>query len=119
MIGKSSYIYDTPAATNEWTNRAKLHIAALQEQLDGCTNDKGREDRLKFLECPSCWYLGGHISCQAFTRYTCQVCAKDYSHHNTAVPYVCRECATKLNICCECGADLDLKRRRVPRKKVT
>jgi hypothetical protein len=111
MIGKSSYIYDTPEATNEWTGRAKLHIAALRETLDNCMHDKERKRRLKHLECPSCWYLTSGISGQAFTRYTCQVCGGDYWHPNTSVPRVCRGCAAKLGICCACGADLELKRR--------
>jgi DNA-directed RNA polymerase subunit RPC12/RpoP len=112
MIGKSMYVYDTPDATNEWTDRAKLHIAGLQEKLDNCNHDKERARRMEHLECPSCWYLMGGLSGQAFTRYTCQVCGEDFAHPNTSVPRVCRGCAARLHICVECGADIDLKRRR-------
>jgi hypothetical protein len=117
MLGKSMYVYDEPEATNEWTARAKLHIAAIQEMLDNCNQDKERKQRIERLECQSCWYLSSGMSGQAFTQYTCQVCSEDYSHPNTSTPRVCWACATKLGICCECGADLDLKRRRLAATK--
>ena len=43
------------------------------------------------------------IAGQAFTRYECAICAEIGTHHNTAVPKVCRKCANKLNVCETCG----------------
>lgn len=116
MIGEKMgkfYVYDTPEATNEWTQRAKLRISGIKERLDNYVKDKHKDRRHDLLECGACYYFGGRIAGQGFTNYTCQVCEEERTHHNTAVPRICRGCAQKLNICSRCGADIDLKRRRV------
>jgi DNA-directed RNA polymerase subunit RPC12/RpoP len=118
MIGKSIFVYDTPAATNEWTSRAKLHIAGLRERLANIDGDAEREERLRQLQCPACWYASGGLAGQAFTRYTCQVCSAEFQHPNTHTPRMCRVCSDRLRICVECGADLELKQRRVPKKAI-
>ena len=44
---------------------------------------------------------------QGFTDYTCIICGKEETWHNTDVPKFCRECSDRLNICQKCGASLD------------
>ena len=43
------------------------------------------------------------IAGQAFTDYSCPICGKVYTHHNTGVPKVCDKCSEKYHVRQECG----------------
>ena len=45
------------------------------------------------------------LSGQAFCKYTCEHCEKQYDHPNTRVPMYCFACAVKLGICQRCGGN--------------
>lgn len=108
-----NYIYDTPEAINEWTDRAKLHIKCLLEVLENYKKDGHKESRVKSQECKYCYYFRSNIIAgQAFTKYECGICKEIHTHPNTAVPKICKECAKKHNICTRCCADLNLKKRK-------
>lgn len=113
-IKVNNYIYNTPEAINEWTERALLRFDVLQEKLLRFEEDKERELRLKYSNCKTCYYLmGDRIAGQAFTKYICRVCEKEGLYPNTAVPKICAICSDSLHICCDCGADLDFKKRKI------
>jgi len=57
------------------------------------------------LVCEKCDIVS--IVCQAFWRYTCDICGEEKMNPNTDVPKVCRECAEKNNVCMYCGEKLD------------
>ena len=51
---------------------------------------------------------------QAFTKYVCVNCNEEKMHHNTGVPFVCRECALnakdnlKYKICQYCAKEIKI-----------
>ena len=59
------------------------------------------------IECKKAEARGGMFCGQAFTDWKCEKCGEIYTHHNTAVPKVCKECSEKYNICEECGRPID------------
>lgn len=63
--------------------------------------------------CCACEYLGRYrLAGQAFTRWSCQLCAKEQPmHHNTSVPRLCAGCAKTYGLCATCGGDLEMEPR--------
>lgn len=105
-------IYDTPPAINDRTRRSKLHMQVAFKKVVDCKKDAHKAERLGAYECKWCFYFrGDRIAGQAFTDYICAVCREEYSWSNTAVPTICPKCASHLQICKRCGADLDFKKR--------
>lgn len=39
----------------------------------------------------------------AFTKYTCPLCDREYNNPDTAVPKICSSCATITGRCMDCG----------------
>ena len=57
--------------------------------------------------CEKCyWEEKGMLSGQAFSAYTCALCDKTETWHNTNVPKFCSECSERLQMCQRCGGDL-------------
>ena len=56
---------------------------------------------------------GSRIGGAAMTRWTCAFCGKQAWCGNTAVDVLCHDCAAEHGLCKHCGADIDLKNRRV------
>lgn len=51
--------------------------------------------------------LQGYVCGQAFTDWQCQKCGKTFTHHNTAIPKVCKSCSEKYNLCEDCGCEVN------------
>ena len=86
-------------------NRRVRSTIKLAEQFK---TDPNKEMRLNHQECVYCFYTIA-IAGQAFTRYTCEECGKEDRHHNTNVPKVCMDCAKKMDLCHQCGAEIEMK----------
>ena len=57
--------------------------------------------------CKKCyWEQKGMLSGQGFTAFTCALCGKQDTWHNTNIPKFCHECSKRLNICQRCGVEL-------------
>ena len=93
----------------ELTRRKLESIKRLKDGLESLSKDSSKDARLAQGLCLHCFYLkGATLAGQAFTEYQCQVCDNQNMHPNTATPDVCDNCSKKHNICCDCGADLNL-----------
>ena len=58
--------------------------------------------------CKKCkWEEKGMLSGQGFTDFTCQLCGKTDTWHNTNVPKFCHECSKKLDMCQRCGGSIN------------
>jgi hypothetical protein len=102
------------AASNQLSalhRRRMLDRAALALRA---ASDGDRDKRLAALECPWCFYQAhGRIGGSAMTGWTCAECHQDQPlWSSTATPKLCPPCAHELELCRECGADLDLRHRR-------
>lgn len=98
------------ASINNYTDRAKNRIRHLEERIAKTYKDPNREQRLIKYECRVCFYTE-RICGQGFTKYTCAGCNIELSHPNTCVPRLCLSCAQVEEVCRNCGADLELKKR--------
>lgn len=75
-------------------------------------SDDKIDQRMKAMECRACFYLSSRIGGQAFSEWTCGVCASDQMHSSTATPRVCSDCAREHSLCTYCGGDLEMRERR-------
>jgi len=92
-------IYSRAAWQKDTDERVGAYVAA--------TLGETKEQRTKRgLECKQCFYLrASRIAGQAFTNWKCRICGTERSHHNTAVPRYCDDCAKAHKLCVECGGE--------------
>lgn len=84
-----------------WFKVRDRFLAAKQTK-----EDRDHDYRVAIFECLACFYAGGKFAGSAFTDYTCGLCGKINSYHNTRTPKYCQECCKENNFCRECGADM-------------
>ena len=54
--------------------------------------------------CKKCyWEEKGMLSGHGFTDFTCELCERQDTWHNTNTPRFCYECSKKFNMCQRCG----------------
>lgn len=94
------------------TSIAQEQIERTTQRLERLRADANKDERLKRQVCPRCFYLSARMCGQAFTAYNCGWCGGEFCWANTCVPRFCKNCAKKLGICIDCGADVNLKHRR-------
>ena len=102
---------DKDYITRTTTNKLE-YVEFTRERLKNFDSDSNKENRLKEQECKYCYYMRDGIATQAFVEWVCGICNTKQHWHNGAHPRVCRECATKHNLCMYCGADIDLREKR-------
>lgn len=57
--------------------------------------------------CKKCLVDRCFIAGQGFTKWTCTKCGKEFEHHNTDKPKICKECSEKYNLCEKCGESIE------------
>jgi len=103
----------TRGAIQMATRMAEHQAADMLRRAELYAEDLERAAREPALVCKACWYFRrGALAGQAFTAWTCGVCATEATHHDTATPKVCRECAAKHFLCTRCGGDLYMRTNR-------
>lgn len=91
------------------TERVKQWLASAEEAVF----DQKRFERRKKAKCVLCFYRkSGRIGGAAITNSPCRICAEVMTFSSTATDALCVKCATENDLCCECGCDLQLRRRR-------
>lgn len=98
----------------EWaTDMAKSYEESLRTRLANFDADARGEERKKRGQCKACFHLkAGSIAGQACTTRQCGLCATVIMHGNTNCPVLCPACAAKMQLCTQCGGDLNMKTRR-------
>ena len=101
------------------TSCAADHADRFLADAERYRKDEKRAERTAERRCRRCYYLVHRVCGQSFQEWSCTSCQQSFTHHNTCVPRLCYECATKYTACVECCADLDLTERRgvLERKK--
>jgi len=76
--------------------------------------DPQKKERLGKSLCRTCFYLHNRrIGGAAMTSQPCGVCAVSVTYCSTATDDLCLDCALKHELCKQCGADVQLRPRRV------
>ena len=57
--------------------------------------------------CRKCLMDRCFIAGQGFTKWICQKCGKEFIHHNTNTPKVCKTCSEQYKLCEECGCEVN------------
>lgn len=103
------------AAVERETSRQKDTVRYFAKRYRETTDDPHREQRLKKMQCVVCYgggRIGGAMCCSTRCGGGCGVTLHS---GNTCLDVLCLACATRLQLCCHCGADIELKQRRKPR----
>jgi hypothetical protein len=91
---------------NYATSRTTDFVKNCQKVLD----DTLKEQRLAKQECRYCFY-NSRIAGNMFKQYNCLICNALSMWHNTAVPQLCTACAQEHELCVQCGASMNEKRK--------
>lgn len=76
--------------------------------------DHDKKNRKAKLECKACYYMRtGRIGGAAMTQQACGICGDVVMYGSTNTDAMCRKCAEKYQLCVCCGADQELRPRRV------
>lgn len=105
-------LYDLFAVQSA-TERAQSYTEIAIKRAERMQTDPEKTKRRKAGECRWCFYSGAKLAGQAFTPWACARCDAQFSHPNTAVPALCRDCADKAKLCVTCMGDREGRRRKV------
>jgi len=105
---KEINLADVRALTYRRRQSRDLIVARAKALVD----DPDRQKRLQAQLCLMC-YHDTRLAGQAFTDTNCRACNKDMQFSSTDVDALCPECARALKLCRHCGADLNLRWRKV------
>lgn len=86
---------------------------SLIAQAEKIQSDPDKEARLSKCLCVVCFYRGARIGGAAITSQPCMACHEVQQYASTVTDKLCRPCGTKHRLCVRCGADIELKQRKV------
>lgn len=89
------------------TYLATTRVEKKLKEASALILDPDERHRVQQLYCKSCYYRDGGLVGQGFTSYTCKICSKKESWHNTGTPTLCRECAADNKLCVACMGELE------------
>jgi hypothetical protein len=97
----------------EWaTNSGRRIIDETIKRANNFQTDPDKPQRLDKFLCIFCFYHGGFIAGQGFTRRDCMRCHQSQTYSSTETHALCEPCAKIAKLCKLCGADIELKVRR-------
>ncbi|QFP93408.1 UNVERIFIED_ORG: hypothetical protein Xoosp15_143 [Xanthomonas phage Xoo-sp15] len=97
-------IQDDIAWDTKWSKR---YYENRKKEIEDYEKDENKEYRVNKNTCRTCLYLRNGASLQAFTGYTCKFCKEECMHPNSRTPKYCSDCAKELNVCKNCGSEMD------------
>lgn len=105
-----------PASVTRSTDSAIGHAESLVESALRFLADKDAKDRRKESKCKRCYYIWhSRIGGAAMTTQYCGICDTPVLYGSTATDKLCLPCALKHELCKQCGADVQLRPRRIYR----
>ena len=103
---------------NLQTSANLQEVERMCKRYDAYMHDYDNQIRLKQRKCAFCYnFRSGGITLQGFQDYKCKGCNVDKTHTNSDIPRFCSECSLTYDVCIRCGADINLKDRKVLIKK--
>jgi hypothetical protein len=104
-------------AVQQQTASNHVQIQNLARRALDAQLDPRKPDRIAARQCPLCFYIREWFCGQGFTDWICSHCGKEDTWADTCTPYLCNDCADKLDLCIMCVADRNLSQRRKLQKK--
>lgn len=103
------------ASSVQWATDIAINYA--QDSIEGALGylaDKSKKERREKGECKFCFYMRTQrIGGAAMTSQPCGICGEYQMYGSTNTDKICLKCAKKHELCKYCGADLELRPRRV------
>lgn len=97
--------------------QAKRRVDHHLKLADKLTNDGERKLRFEVQLCKACYYFS-KIGGAAITNRECAGCGQDQTYGSTATDTLCLPCASKYDLCKQCGGDIDMQIRRKSRPEI-
>lgn len=126
LLNEAKYIFG--GAFRMTHAKANIDSASVQSATDHATGhaqevvrsalrylaDPDRKERLGAGQCKRCFYIwNARIGGAAITMQPCAICSEEVMYGSTATDKLCLPCATKHEICRQCGGDLLMRPRRI------
>lgn len=99
----------TPDSIKDDSARAQQQIEETILAAERLKSDIDQTTRLSEKKCRRCYYLRKvRIGGAAITERDCGSCGVTMTFGSTATDVICKNCATKLELCMQCGSRLDV-----------
>lgn len=93
------------------THQIKSYIQDQIEFAEKLKFDPEIKQRIEKAECVWCFY-SSRIGGQAMTTQACAACGEIQTYSSTNTDVFCKKCASKHDLCCHCGGDVNTRVRR-------
>lgn len=98
------------------TYRAKENAQYILDKAERFSQDPDKSKRVSNCLCKTCYYINNtRMAGARITNKPCGICEVDMCFSSTATDKTCLPCATKHNLCKQCGGDINMKQRRKQR----
>lgn len=97
--------------------QAKRRVENHLKLAEKLAHDGERKLRLEVQLCKACHYFS-KIGGAAITHRECAGCGQDQTYGSTATDVLCQSCASKYELCKQCGGDIDMQSRRKSRLEI-
>lgn len=76
----------------------------MKKSVEIYEKDEKKNVRIESQLCKTCFYLRKPVTLKTIFSYTCTVCEKEETYHNSNTPKYCKECASTHDVCVKCGS---------------
>lgn len=97
--------------------QAKRRVDGHLKLAEKLKSDGERKLRLEVQLCKACHYFS-RIGGAAITHRECSACGEDQVYGSTATDALCLGCASKYDLCKQCGGDVEMQLRRASRPEI-
>ncbi|MFY2597064.1 hypothetical protein ACOTHJ_13500 [Achromobacter xylosoxidans] len=103
-----------PATMQRATEYARRSVSDAIKYAQALTTDPEADKRKEECLCQVCYYHSqryGRVGGAACTSRPCMCCDKVMNFASTLTDVLCKDCAKETDLCCRCGADMNLHER--------
>lgn len=104
--------------TVDTLNNATFDVTTKLNNYQMAIDDPDKGERIKDQRCQGCYYAGRLALNSTIGRPAeCAKCPDSFRSFHVTPDVLCLECAKRMQVCRQCGADLELKQRNVLERK--
>ncbi|MFY2658241.1 hypothetical protein ACOTC5_30030 [Achromobacter xylosoxidans] len=100
-----------PARMRDATMDARRNVDDAIKYAETLTTDPEADKRKEARLCPVCYYRAqryGRVGGAACTSRPCMCCGTEMHFGSTLTNVLCGTCSVQTDLCCRCGADMNL-----------